>query len=433
MFGTLTDGLAKVNGADGVRTDQAAPEVPIGREPRRPFVAGYLTGGAGAAIRPTVTTVSDGRLKRRPAPTIESVSGRLGLHLPVSLTRSASPGVVKSGTVLASGYVPRTDAVGTMSAYAGGRLGNVAVQNLVNGLGAVPDGPRSGSRRTRPKADPLASTVRSGDVVVLQFPDSRTDTDEDRRPALSVGGKARVTVMAGNRVLADDDVVDRSVTIGTGATHVAVHADGDADPSGGWAGWHLGGRVARLGTQAAVAAGCIVTVDTVSGGPVLAWDNASAVVADAEQVVTRFSRPVRTVAISLTGSGARNLDPTRLILIGGQIATRSGAPIPPTAVTLGDTSVLVYAITPDPDATSITVKILLGGDWTVSGVVGCSEPQAAVANDIARVHLAGVTAKLLAVQGPGVVLTWQDPPAPRRPRSPRTRAADAAPLRRRTR
>jgi hypothetical protein len=156
-------------------------------------------------------------------------------------------------------------------------------------------------------------------------------------------------------------------------------------------------------------------------------------VADAEQVVTRFSRPVRTVAISLTGAGARNLDPTRLILIGGQIATRSGAPIPPTAVTLGDTSVLVYAITPDPDATSITVKILLGGDWTVSGVVGCSEPQAAVANAIARDHLAGVTAKLLAVQGPGVILTWQDPPAPRRPRSPRTPAADAALVRRRKR
>ena len=172
-----------------------------------------------------------------------------------------------------------------------------------------------------------------------------------------------------------------------------------------------------------MAAGCIVTVDTVTGGPVLAWDDAGAVVADAEQVVTRFSRMVSTVAISLTGSDARNLDPTQLVLIGGQIATRQGALIPPTAVTLGDTNVLVYAISPGPDATAITVKILVGGDWSVSGLVGCSESQAAVADAIARNHLAGVTAKLLAVQGPGVTLSWQDPPAPRRPRAPRSPAA----------
>ena len=64
---------------------------------------------------------------------------------------------------------------------------------------------------------------------------------------------------------ADEDVADATVTVPAGVTHLAVHADGDVDPTDGWAGWHLGSRVARVGSQGAVAAGCLVTVDTVTG------------------------------------------------------------------------------------------------------------------------------------------------------------------------
>ena len=78
---------------------------------------------------------------------------------------------------------------------------------------------------------------------------------------------------------------------------IDAHADGDVDPTDGWAGWHLGSRVARVGSQGAVAAGCLVTVDTVTGESMMAWDTAAPLVRDADLVVTRFSRPVSTVAI----------------------------------------------------------------------------------------------------------------------------------------
>ena len=422
LFGTLTDGLAKKNGADGIREEQEPPAEPTGRRQRSPFVAGYLTGGSGAAIRSLKTTVGDGRIKRRPAPTVESVSGRLGRSLPLSLTRAATPAAAVEGTVVAAGLVPRTDAVGSAGRYAGGRFGNAALQAVVTGLELTSNAPRAASRsRRRPKADALASTVRSGDLVVLQFPDARTDTDDERRPTLGVTGKARVSMLRGNHAVLDEDVADATVTVPAGVTHLAVHADGDVDPTDGWAGWHLGSRVARVGSQGAVAAGCLVTVDSVTGESMMAWDTAAPLVRDADLVVTRFSRPVSTVAIALTGDRPRDLDPTELILLGGQVATRRGAPVPPTAVTIGDTSVLVYAVVPDTDATSITVKVAVGGDWSVAGVVGSAASPADAAADIAARRLSGVTAKLLAVAGQGTALAWTDPPAPRRPRTRRPR------------
>jgi len=54
----------------------------------------------------------------------------------------------------------------------------------------------------------------------------------------------------------------------------------------------------------------------------------------------------------------------------------------------------------------------------VSGVVGTTDSPQDVARLIARQRLAGVTAKLLALAGPGCQAQWQ--PAPKtRPRRPR--------------
>ena len=247
LFGTLTDGLAKKNGADGIREEQEPPAEPTGRRQRSPFVAGYLTGGSGAAIRSLKTTVGDGRIKRRPAPTVESVSGRLGRSLPLPLTRAATPAAAVEGTVVAAGLVPRTDAVGSAGRYAGGRFGNAALQAVVTGLELTSNAPRAASRsRRRPKADALASTVRSGDLVVPQRPDARTDTDDERRPTLGVTGKARVSMLRGNHAVLDEDVTDATVTVPAGVTHLAVHADGGVDHRrlGRLA---LGNRVARRG------------------------------------------------------------------------------------------------------------------------------------------------------------------------------------------
>src|SRR5665647_3149232 len=146
MFGTLTDGLAPINGESGAREVLPATSPFEARLLREPFVAGYLTGGVGDAVRPGATTVADGRLKRRPAPSVDSVQGRLALHLPVSLSRAAVPAVASAGTLIASGAVPRTDAPGSMRSFTGGRIGSSALQGLVSGLaGASGPGPQKSS------------------------------------------------------------------------------------------------------------------------------------------------------------------------------------------------------------------------------------------------------------------------------------------------
>jgi len=429
MFGTLTDGLAPINGESGGR-EVLTPTGPFeARLLRRPFVAGYLTGGVGAAVRPGATTVADGRLKRRPAPTVDSVQGRLALHLPVSLSMASVPAVASAGTLIACGAVPRTDAPGSMRSYAGGRIGSSALQDLVAGLtDAAGPGPKRSSAarssaqrssRRSPRAESMVGTVRSGDLLVLQCPDSAIDVDPERRPSLAVTGRARVTVILGRTVLVDDDVIDGSVSIPFGATHIGIQADGLADPTGGLAGWHDRSRVARIGSQSAIAAGCVLSVDAAVGGPILQWDSAGAVVHHAREVTTRFSRPVTTVAVALTGSAPTSLAPTQLHLVGARVATdRSGAERLPVAVTLGDTSVLVYAVVPDKGATSVSVIVSAGADWVVSGVVGTTDAPQDVARLIARQRLAGVTAKLLALAGKGCGAEWHEAPKtrPRRPR-----------------
>ena len=422
IFGTLTDGLAKANGASGLREVLGGAEPFRERTMRAPFVAGYLTGGVGAAIRPAGTTVSDGRLKRRPAPTVESVRGRLALHVPTTLLRVSVPAVASGGTLISSGAAPRTDAAGSMHSYAGGRVGSVALQGLVAGLPIAGPGPRRAPRRSSrraARADSIGSTVRSGDLLVLQLPDAAIDVDAERRPSVTVIGKARVTVILGRTVLHDDDVVDGAVPVPHGATHVGIQADGDADPSGGFAGWHDRTRVARIGSQSAIAAGCVLSVDAAGGGTVLQWDTAGAVAHNAREVTTRFSRPVTTVAVALTGTAPTSLAPTQLHLVGARVATdRAGVERLPVAVSLGDTSVLVYAVVPDEGATSVAVTVTAGADWVVSGAVGTNEPVADVARMIARQRLSGVTAKVLALAGPGCQVEWRDAPA-RKPRQQR--------------
>ena len=431
MFGTLTDGLAPANADKGVRTALDPPTAPGPRDPRSPFVAGHLTSGVGAVIRATGTTVADGRLKRRPAPSIESVHGRMALHLPVSLTLGAPPSVAARGTVLASGSVPRTDAVGSMRSYAAGPLGTPGLQSLVGGLdvrgGLGPDAPRASARGRRsavpPRADATSTILRSGDVVALQCPDAAFDVDEARRPRLTVTGKARVTVLQGRSVLFDDDVIDTTVAVPPGATHIGLHADGDADASDGLSGWHEGTRVARLGSQTALAAGCVVSSAATGGTGLLQWDSAGSVAHEAPEVTTRFSRPVRTVAVALTGTTPSTLDPTELRLVGGHVATdRAGVERLPQAVSLGSTSVLVYAVVPDQGATAMSVVVTAGSAWVVSGVVGSDLAPEELAAVLAAHGLSAATAKVLAVAGPGCQVRWTAPGqapsrGPRRPRA----------------
>lgn len=428
VFGTLTDGLAKANGASGDRTELPAPTGPSARELRAPFVTGYFTAGAGAVARAAGTSVADGRLKRRAAPTVESVRGRMALHLPTAvLGRAATPTVATSGTVLSSAEPPRTETPGTMRSYVGARVGAPALQGVVGGL-TTGWAPQAVSRRMRARraalADAMGSTVRSGDVVVLQLPDAAFDIDADNRPSVVISGRARVTAVLGRTVLADTVGTDESVVVPRLASHVAVQADGVLAPTDGYAGWHARSRAARVGTQAAVAAGCVLSVDAAGSGPMMEWDTAGAVVHEAIEVRTVFAAPASTVLVALTGTTSRSLVPTQLMLADARVAAdSSGADLPPTAVTLGATSVLVYRVVPDPGATSITVTVTAGGGWVVSGVAATNDTVSGAVALVAKQQLSGAIGKVLATSGPGCSVDWV-PASARAPR--RNRAAARA-------
>jgi hypothetical protein len=151
------------------------------------------------------------------------------------------------------------------------------------------------------------------------------------------------------------------------------------------------------------------------------WDTAGAVVHEAIEVRTVFAAPASTVLVALTGTTSRSLVPTQLMLADARVATdSSGADLPPTAVTLGATSVLVYRVIPDPDATSMTVTVTAGGGWVVSGVAATNDTASDAVALVAKQQLSGVIGKVLATGGPGCAVDWV-PPA----RAPRRRARKA--------
>ena len=436
-IGSLTDGLAKANGADGARSlaDVATVKVPM---VRRPVVAALMTSGVGAAVRASGTTVADGRLKRRPAPTLESVKGRLGAHVPVVLRRAAAPGVVRGGTVLAT-TLPRTDVVGTTRTYAVGRVGSSLANGgggpIVGGLGGLAGttrpAPRRNSRAAR--ADATGTRLRPGDLVVLRSPDAQIDVDAERRPSLAVDGSARIVTVTGRTVTSDSVVSGASLEVPAGTTLVAAHAGGSSfpDASAGTpgtpstVGWTARSRVARLGSHVGVSAGCTLSVDAAGGSfqnaTATGWCEADELVATAREIITRFSAPVTVIAVALTGQAPSSLTPADIEFIGATPALAAdGTHRPPVAVVLGSTTVLVHQVIPDREQIAeggVRVVVQSGGTWQVTGVLAAVDPDGghtAYAERCARDGLDAVVGRLLATDGDGAQLTWTD--APRRQR-----------------
>ncbi len=436
-IGSLTDGLATANGADGERSlaDVATVKVPM---VRRPVVAALMTSGVGAAVRASRTTVADGRLKRRPAPTLESVKGRLGAHVPVVLRRAAAPGVVRGGTVLAT-KLPRTDVVGTTRTYAVGRVGSSLANGgggpIVGGLGGLAGTtrptPRRNSRAAR--ADATGTRLRPGDLVVLRSPDAQIDVDAERRPSLAVDGSARIVTVTGRTVTSDSVVSGASLDVPVGTTLVAAHAGGSSFPAAAagtpgtpsTVGWTARSRVARLGSHVGVSAGCTLSVDAAGGSfqnaTATGWCEADELVATAREIITRFSAPVTVIAVALTGQAPSSLTPADIEFIGATPALAAdGAQRPPVAVVLGSTTVLVHQVIPDREQIAeggVRVVVQSGGTWQVTGVLAAVDPDGghtAYAERCARDGLDAVVSRLLATDGDGAQLTWTD--APRRQR-----------------
>ena len=412
LFGTLADGLRRTNAADGASSVVPTPEPVAPPGTRAPKFAGVLAGGAGVIERGPRTSVSGGRLKRRPAPTIDSVRSRLTRQLAVQLTRTARPGVSEAGTIIAAGVVPFTAAPGTARSLAAGRTASArAFAGIVGGLDSGPNG-QLGARRTRAAAAPAAGapTLYAGDLVVLHCPDASSDLEATNRPRFTLTGQARVTMAASDGTVLLDATVKDAVAIPPRTAMIGVQAGGDTGVRDGLAGWHEASRLARMNARVAVGPGCTLQIEGVVSEAPPTWLGASEIIAQATAVTTRFTSSARTIAVVLAGSETPSIDSILLELDGAtRVAPKGGEPRAPRVVMAGRRAVLLYDVKPARDA-AIAVRVQSGGPWRLSGVMAGDADSETLARTIATKGVEAVAGRLLlAADGAPISVTWEPP------------------------
>ena len=363
-----------------------------------------------------MTSVSDGTLKRRPAPSLDSVRTRLTRQLPVQLTRSARPAVADGSTVIAAGVSPFTSAPGTARSVAIGR--NVSANALgavVGGLtgaqrGVRLSGTKAGARRG---ADVSASTLHAGDLVVLHAVDASIDVDPNNRPLFRVTGQVRVTMTASDGMVLADAMVNDTIAIPPRTAIIGVHAAGDTAVSDGLAGWHERSRVARLNSRVAIGTGCALQLEGVVSEAQPAWLSANELIVQATGITTRFVTPARTVIVILAGSDAPTSDDVTLELDGAtRKADRKGTVHAPRVVMAGDRTALLYDVVPTRGV-ALSVRVQPGGQWRLAGVLAGDADSAALAQTIALKGIAPLAGRLLmAANGAPVSVTWEAAPTP---------------------
>ena len=396
MFGTLMDGLEASNASNGSTAFMSLDESPRVIKPTKPFVTGFMSNGAGVALRDATTTVADKRIKRRPAPSTESVRGRLGRSLPIKLNTTHAPSSFNDLTVVVRGSVPRTSVTSASQTYLGGRVGSGAGAAYVKGLGTeagpVPQAP--------------GSKLRPGDIVTMRSPDAAID-GEDTRPELKITGAARVVMLLGNgAVVADEQVQDRQISVPKHTATIAVQASGGGDgrPTGlRIVGWHDQSRLIRLTGRSALGAGCVLSLNGTAGRASVGWHLAQDVVRGAAAVSTRFDHTVTCVGVILKAGEGRSASDVEIELHG---ARHRRQPVQPVVVQAGARSVLLFEINTIAGHSGVSVRALQGGAREIAGMIGANASAEAMAELIAEKGLPATVSRLRAVGGSNCEIEW---------------------------
>ncbi len=407
LFGALTDGLAVDNGdtaASGPVAPPPARPAPAVQDPR---VLGYFAAGSGVAFRKEGTTVADSAVKRRSAPTLDSVHTRLGRSLPITLDVALPPGT-RTGRTFTPATLPFTAVPGASASYA---IGNQAAGSRVAGITGLGGFAPKGAKAIRTsglvaKAADGTPSLASGDVVVLHAPDHATDVG-DSRPVLDLGGTARLTIVRGDGAVLLDGVRTGAVEIPAGSALVSVQADGIVEGVDGCSGWHSRSRVAALSGLVATSAGCTIVVDTGLTVTAAGWATAGDLVSDAARILTRFATSVRTVAVVVESEAPDRVDDMGLELLGAARALGAdGKPTEAHLVMNGAQVVAIYDVVADPQANAVAVSVASGGGWCLTGVLGSNLSSEELSQVLIRDGLFGATARLGAVAGRGCSPAW---------------------------
>jgi hypothetical protein len=400
LFGTLADGLRVSNASDGTAERQPAPAPVVYPGPRAPVVVAVLSAGAGVTPRPPRTTVADGKIKRRLAPTFDSVRARLSPHLPLKMVVASAPATVAGGTVIPTGESPRTEVPGASRTYVRGRVAGLrGLDGFVDGLA------REGLGGALPKAAQTPTRLHPGDLVILKVPDATVGLAGGARPSLRLDSSARVTLLEGNGRVLLDAVTTGDVSVPKGTALIGVQAGTPATLEG-LAGWYASAKVACLGPHVALGAGCVLNIEESDLGRSTGWALASEATAHAAAITTRFARGVRALVVVLQDADPERLTGIRLELTGATRVTSSdGRPQAPTVVLAGAEAALVYAVSPIAGQ-AVSVRVTSGGTWRLVGVLGGDDNVARLADLIRQRGVLGMTARLQAQTGGPCGVGW---------------------------
>jgi hypothetical protein len=203
-------------------------------------------------------------------------------------------------------------------------------------------------------------------------------------------------------------LVQGGVPVPAGTALLAVQADGSTSGGDGLAGWHARSRLCSLGSNAALGPGCVVTVEGAPSRSGTVWTTSTDLLAYASAVRTRFSTPVRTLAVTVAGGDNDRLLGLDLELTGADRAVdESGAEREPVVLLSGTEATLLYPIVPKRGE-RVSVRVVSGGDWRVTGVLGGGVAVEELSRAITRDGREAVAGRVVAAEGGGCRLSWRD-------------------------
>ena len=123
-------------------------------------------------------------------------------------------------------------------------------------------------------------------------------------------------------------------------------------------------------------------------------------------MTTRFSRPVSVVAVVVEVDDPDRVGELGLELIGATRATAGGTQVEPALLVNGTQSIAVYPVVPDSGGPGVTVRVVAGGGWRVTGILGGTEPVDQVVATLRRQGVLAAAGRLLSVSGPGCSPAW---------------------------
>jgi hypothetical protein len=262
--------------------------------------------------------------------------------------------------------------------------------------------------------------LRPGDLVVTELSNAVSDLDATTaRPEITVAGEAAVRVIAlsvTGRVLVDETGVQLTATVPQNTARVVLWCvGGDGARPYGLAGWCDPSRLPQVGARTLLGADAVVNgVGSARRGPAAASTatvSALTATAGGAYLTTRLPADTLVVIVGLDPVGD-DPDLTGLTLGVSGAARALGADgelAPPSVVVADARTFLLYALTPDANATGIEVTVASDARWQLAAMLGGQSDLATTAERLAASGAAALAAPLVRDPTGSARVMWRMP------------------------